>query len=88
MSGPVTAAGRPTLPDEAPHIVLLNHDLNFASNLEKIAKQLQRVYPDAPIILLSEFTEPPEALNPYIASVVQKGNPKRLLEALDHYVGS
>jgi hypothetical protein len=39
-------------------------------------------FPDAPIVLLSDFWSPPPDIVPFITQFVRKGEPARLVEVL------
>ena len=46
----------------------------------EIAQEIRVLYPQAPIMLLSDLWSMPSDISPYIAEFVRKGQPARLLE--------
>ena len=54
----------------------------------EIAQQVRSKFPDAPIILLSDFWSPPADVAPFINQFIRKGEPAKLMEVLTSHFSS
>lgn len=76
------------LPDEADvDLIVLDYALHCGATPEEVAGQLRNVFPNAPIVLLSEVQELPEDIEPYVKAFVRKGNPEKLVAIVKNLLG-
>ena len=69
---------------ETRDIDLITLDYRLASTLSapQIAEELNRLYPNVPIIVLSELAWLPADVSKYAAGFVSKGEPQQLVELI------
>ena len=79
----VRFSGVDSLPDARIGLVLLDYRLNSIKTAPEIAQEIRAKYPDAPIILLTDLWSLPADVGPFIAQFVRKGDPAKLLQALN-----
>lgn len=78
----VKFSGLEPLPDEEIHLVLLDYRLNSVKTAPEIAQNLRAKFPEAAIVLLSDFWSAPPDIAPFISHFVRKGEPEKLVEVL------
>jgi DNA-binding NtrC family response regulator len=63
------------LPDVAEiELIVLDYALHCGATPAEVAERLRKVYPQAPIVLLSDVEELPEDVEPYVQAFARKGN--------------
>lgn len=62
--------------------VLLDYRLNSSLTAVNVAEQVKNEFPSVPIVVLSELPWMPDDIRAYASGFVNKGEPKRLLEAI------
>ncbi len=82
----VRFAGPGPVPDGEIAAILLDYRLYSVITSPEIARQLKDKHPRAPILLLSDLWNMPEDIQPYVSDFVRKGEPAKLLKALDRLV--
>jgi DNA-binding NtrC family response regulator len=71
------------LPDDAGiDLVLLDYRLNSSLSASDVVRQLKNTFSSVPIIVLSELPWMPDDMRGHAVDFVNKGDPKRLLEAI------
>jgi len=71
------------LPYEAEvNLIVLDYALHCGATPVQVAERLRNVFPDVPIVLLSDVQELPEDVEPYVKAFVRKGNPDKLIETV------
>jgi len=60
-------------------LVLLDYKLHSLRTSTEIAQEIRGLFPQAPIILLSDLWSIPADISPYITEFVRKGQPAHLL---------
>jgi CheY-like chemotaxis protein len=68
-------------------VIALDYRLASTLNAEQIAVELQQLFPDVPILVLSELPWMPLEMTPYAKGFVSKGEPQQLLETLSQLTG-
>jgi DNA-binding NtrC family response regulator len=63
-------------------LVLLDYRLNSMKTSPEFAQEIHSIYPDVPIIVLSDLWALPTDIAPYVAGFVRKGEPGKLLETV------
>jgi DNA-binding NtrC family response regulator len=81
----VMFSGPDPIPETGIDLVLLDYRLNSVKTAPEIAQEVRAKFPEAPIILLSDFWSPPSDVAPFIAQFVRKGDPAKLQEVLRSY---
>ena len=67
-------------------LVLLDYRLNSAKSSPEFAEEIRSLYPDVPIIVLSDLWALPADIAPFVTGFVRKGEPARLLEVIaEHF---
>ncbi|MGA2216831.1 MAG: hypothetical protein ABSG51_02005 [Terracidiphilus sp.] len=84
----VRFSGADPIPDSGVDLVLLDYRLNSVTTAPEIAQQVRSKFPDAPIILLSDFWSPPADVAPFINQFIRKGEPAKLMEVLTSHFSS
>lgn len=69
-------------------VVVLDYRLAGDLKATDVAKQVNAVYPHAPIILLSDLFGLPDDIAPYVKAFVRKGEPEKLIAAVRKYAPS
>ncbi|HWC19564.1 MAG TPA: hypothetical protein VG498_21305 [Terriglobales bacterium] len=70
------------MPDSAPDIVALDYRPKGPLTALDTAKQLNSIFPRAPILILSELEWLPQDIAPYSSAFVRKGEPEKLINCL------
>ncbi len=78
----VRFAGPDPVPDEKIAAILLDYRLNSVKTAPEIAQELKAIYPQAPIVVLSDLWTMPTDIQPYASDFVRKGEPENLLNTL------
>lgn len=81
----VRFSGVDPFPDARIGLVLLDYRLNSIKTAPEIAQEIRAKFPDAPIILLTDLWSLPADITPYVAQFVRKGDPAKLVEALNSH---
>jgi len=81
----VRFSGADSFPDAKIDLVLLDYRLNSIKTAPEIAQEIRAKFPNAPIILLTDLWSLPADVAPFITQFVRKGEPVRLLEALNSH---
>jgi DNA-binding NtrC family response regulator len=68
--------------NEAVDLVLLDYRLNSSLRSPDVAQLVERAFPSAPIVVLSEAPWMPDDMRSHAAGFVNKGSPTMLLETL------
>lgn len=63
-------------------LILLDYRLNSDKTSVEIARDLQEMYPFAPIVLLSDVWGLPSDIAPFVTAFVRKGETEKLLRTL------
>lgn len=66
--------------------IILDSRLKSMEGSSDLARQMQVRYPDVPIVLLSDLSEPSADIAPYVAGHVRRGNPAELLDTLSSLI--
>jgi DNA-binding response OmpR family regulator len=66
-------------------LVLLDYRLNSARTSPEYAQEIRSVYPQVPIIVLSDLWTLPTDIAPFVSGFVRKGEPAKLLETVSQY---
>jgi len=69
-------------------LVLLDYKLDCAKTSVDIAGEVRGMYPDAPILLLSDVWSLPSDIAPFVEEFVRKGEPAKLMSALKRMLPS
>jgi DNA-binding NtrC family response regulator len=78
----VRFAGLDPVPDGKIAAILLDYRLNSVKTAPEIAQELKAKYPEAPIVVFSDFWTMPIDIRPYASDFVRKGEPENLLNTL------
>ena len=62
--------------------IILDYRLNSSQTSSDLARQMRGVYPQAPIVLLSDGRSMPADIAPFVADFVRRGEPGELLRKL------
>jgi len=73
--------------DRQVDIVALDYRLASTLTAPQIAGELRQLFPDAPIIVLSELSWMPAEMEPYAKAFVSKGEPQELLDLIAQLTG-
>jgi DNA-binding NtrC family response regulator len=60
-------------------LVLLDYRLNSIKTSAELAQEIRHLYPDVPIVVLSDLWSLPSDIEPYVDGFVRKGEPERLI---------
>jgi len=63
-------------------LVLLDYRLNSAKSSPEFAQEIRSLYPEVPIVVLSDLWALPADIAPFVTDFVRKGEPARLLEVV------
>jgi DNA-binding response OmpR family regulator len=66
-------------------LVLLDYRLNSARTSPEYAQEIRSVYPQVPILVLSDLWALPTDIAPFVSGFVRKGEPAKLLETVSRY---
>jgi DNA-binding response OmpR family regulator len=69
-------------------LVLLDYRLNSAKSSPEFAQEIRSIYPEVPILVLSDLWALPADIAPFVSGFVRKGEPAKLLEAVAGYFAS
>ena len=75
---------------EIPHnqclgLALLDYRLNSAKTSSEYAREIRALYPELPILVLSDLWALPTDIAPFVSGFVRKGEPAKLLETVAQY---
>ena len=62
--------------------IILDYRLKSLATSSDLARQMRGVYPQAPIVLLSDVRSVPPDIAPYVSDYVRRGEPAELLRKL------
>jgi CheY-like chemotaxis protein len=79
----VSFAGVALPRDAGVELVLLDYKLQSLRTSAELAREIRDMYPEAPIVLLSDLWSLPEDVAPFVVEFVRKGQPAKLLQVLD-----
>ena len=68
--------------EESVRLVLLDYRLNSIKTSPQYAQEIRALYPDVPIILLSDLWSLPTDIAPFVDGFVRKGEPAKLIETV------
>lgn len=68
--------------DDSFDVVVLDYRLTGTLTAVEAAQQISRKYPGAPIVILSDVFGMPEDIAPYATQFVRKGEPEKLIAAI------
>ncbi len=63
-------------------VVVLDYRLTGTLTAVEDAQQIQKKYPDTPIVILSDMFEMPDDIAPYARRFVRKGEPEKLISTI------
>ena len=63
-------------------LVLLDYRLNSTKTSPDYAQEIRAIYPDVPILVLSDLWALPTDIAPYVTGFARKGEPAKLLETV------
>ena len=69
-------------------LVLLDYRLNSVMSSTEFARDIRAMYPQVPIILLSDVCSLPADIAPFVNGFVRKGEPAALLEIVSRHFGA
>jgi DNA-binding response OmpR family regulator len=78
----VNFAGADLPRDAQVGLVLLDYKLQSLRTSAELAREIRDLYPDAPIVLLSDLWSLPEDVAPFVSDFVRKGQPAKLLQVV------
>jgi DNA-binding NtrC family response regulator len=61
-------------------LVLLDYSLNSSLTSLDVAHKIKKVFPAAPIVILSEMQWMPDEMKDHAVAFINKGDPKRLVD--------
>ncbi|HZU41191.1 MAG TPA: response regulator [Terriglobales bacterium] len=73
--------------DRQVDVIALDYRLASTLTAPQIASELRQLFPDAPIIVLSELSWMPAEMEPYAKAFVSKGEPQDLLDLIGQLTG-
>ncbi|MGB6744673.1 MAG: response regulator [Terracidiphilus sp.] len=79
----VNFAGADLPQDAGIGLVLLDYKLQSLRTSAELAREIRDLYPAAPIVLLSDLWSLPEDVAPFVNEFVRKGQPAKLLQAVE-----
>ncbi len=68
--------------DDTFDVVVLDYRLTGTLTAVEAALQIQKKYPTAPIVILSDILDLPDDIAPYASRFVRKGEPEKLIAAI------
>jgi DNA-binding response OmpR family regulator len=71
--------------EECLGLVLLDYRLNSVKTSPDFAREIGALYPNVPIIVLSDLWTLPTDIAPFVAGFVRKGEPEKLLETVSRF---
>jgi DNA-binding response OmpR family regulator len=66
-------------------LVLLDYRLNSVRTSPEYAQEIRSIYPQVPILVLSDLWTLPTDISPFVSGFVRKGEPAKLLETVSQY---
>jgi len=66
-------------------LALLDYRLNSTKTSPEYAQEIRAVYPQVPILVLSDLWSLPTDVAPFVSGFVRKGEPAKLLETVSRY---
>jgi DNA-binding response OmpR family regulator len=66
-------------------LALLDYRLNSAKTSPEYAQEIRTLYPELPILVLSDLWALPTDIAPFVSGFVRKGEPAKLLESVAHH---
>ena len=66
-------------------LALLDYRLNSTKSSPEFAQEIRTIYPDVPILVLSDLWALPADIAPYVSGFVRKGEPAILLETVKEF---
>ena len=81
----VRFAGTEIPRDQHLGLVLLDYRLNSTKSSPEFAQEIRALYPDVPILVLSDLWALPADIAPYVSGFVRKGEPATLLETVKQF---
>jgi CheY-like chemotaxis protein len=82
LTAQVNFAGADLPRDAGVGLVLLDYKLQSLRTSAELAREIRDLYPDAPIVLLSDLWSLPEDVAPFVNDFVRKGQPAKLLQVV------
>ena len=82
LTAQVNFAGADLPRDAGVGLVLLDYKLQSLRTSAELAREIRDLYPDAPIVLLSDLWSLPEDVAPLVTEFVRKGQPAKLLQVV------
>jgi DNA-binding response OmpR family regulator len=67
-------------------LALLDYRLNSARTSPEYAQEIRTIYPNIPILVLSDLWSLPTDIAPFVTGFVRKGEPAKLLETIAGYL--
>ncbi len=67
-------------------LALLDYRLNSAKTSPEYAQEIRALYPNVPILVLSDLWALPTDIAPFVSGFVRKGEPARLMETVALYL--
>ncbi|HEX4037160.1 MAG TPA: response regulator [Acidobacteriaceae bacterium] len=72
-------------PDGPVDVVVMDYRLSGQITAVQVAEEIQRRFPGAPVIVLSDMYDLPSDIAPYANAFVRKGEPAKLVETLAQF---
>jgi DNA-binding response OmpR family regulator len=66
-------------------LALLDYRLNSTKTSPEYAQEIRAIYPQVPILVLSDLWSLPTDIAPFVSGFVRKGEPAKLLETVSRY---
>ena len=63
-------------------LAVLDYRLGTGISAVDVAKRLRSIYPNTPILVLSDLYGMPDDIAPYVSGFVRKGEPQQLLDTI------
>ena len=83
VSALVKFAGAEMPADDSIGLVLLDYKLESVRTPTELAQEIRALWPEAPIVVLSDLWSLPADIAPYVNGFVRKGQPARLLQLVE-----
>jgi DNA-binding NtrC family response regulator len=72
--------------DERIGLVLLDYRLHSLRTSTEFAQEIRGLFPDAPIVVLSDLWSLPADIAPFVTEFVRKGQPAKLLQIVGRFL--
>jgi DNA-binding NtrC family response regulator len=83
VSALVKFAGAELPKDDSIGLVLLDYRLHSLRTSTEFAQEIRKLFPDTPIVVLSDLWSLPADIAPHVTDFVRKGQPAKLLQVVE-----